>query len=208
VARHRLVTAREEERRRLRRDLHDGLGPLLTGLGLNLDAASAQLGRSSDKTAVHLSNAKAVSSQVIAGLRELVEGLRPPALDELGLAGALKIHLDGLSGDAGLTLSLRVPEGLTLPAAVEVAAFRTAVEAVTNTARHGRAAHVCVELVERAGVLTVTISDDGPARMPWTAGVGLSGMRERAEELGGTFTAGPAPGGGRVEATYPLGARP
>ncbi len=102
AARQRLVTAREEERRRLRRDLHDGLGPLLTGLGLNLDAAAAQLSRSEEKTATYLGNAKAASAEVITGLRQLVEGLRPPALDELGLPGALKLHLDGLTSDAGL----------------------------------------------------------------------------------------------------------
>ena len=103
-ARHRLVTAREEERRRLRRDLHDGLGPLLTGLGLNLDAATGQLGRSEAKTATYLGNAKAASAQVITGLRELVDGLRPPALDELGLAGSLKLHLEPLASGADLTL--------------------------------------------------------------------------------------------------------
>ena len=144
-ARQRLVTAREEERRRLRRDLHDGLGPLLTGLGLNLDAATSQLGRCQTKTAEYLGNAKDASTQVISSLRDLVNGLRPPALDELGLAGALKVHVRGLASDAGLELELRVPDDLALPAAVEVAAFRTAVEAVTNAARHSTARRVCVD---------------------------------------------------------------
>jgi signal transduction histidine kinase len=207
-ARHRLVTAREEERRRLRRDLHDGLGPLLTGLGLNLDAAASQLGRSEAKTATYLGNAKAASAEVITGLRELVDGLRPPALDELGLAGALKLRVEGLASDAGLALDLRVPEDLVLPAAVEVAAFRAAVEAVTNVARHSGARLVCVELIEQADALTVTVSDDGPVRTAWTPGVGLTGIRERAEELGGTFSAGSTAHGGRIHATYPLGARP
>jgi signal transduction histidine kinase len=204
-ARQRLVTAREEERRRLRRDLHDGLGPLLTGLGLNLDAATAQLGRSEADLAAYLGNAKAASAQVITDLRGLVDGLRPAALDELGLAGALKLHLDGLAADAGLALDLRIPNDLALPAAVEVAAFRTVVEAVTNTARHSGAGRVRVELGGPADALAVTVSDDGPDRSAWAPGVGLTGMRERAEELGGTFTAGPTSGGGRIRATYPLG---
>ncbi len=205
ATRQRLVTAREEERRRLRRDLHDGLGPLLTGLGLNLDAAATQLGGSDEQAAMYLGNAKQASTQVITSLRELVDGLRPPALDELGLAGALKLHLDRLATDAGIVLDLRVPETVVLPAAVEVAAFRAAVEAVTNAARHSGAQRVRVELDSDANALTVTVSDDGPTRTGWRTGVGLAGMRERAEELGGTLDAGPTPSGGRVWISYPLG---
>jgi signal transduction histidine kinase len=206
-ARQRLVTAREEERRRLRRDLHDGLGPLLTGLGLNLDAATAQLGVSDDKAATYLANAKDASTQVITSLRELVDGLRPPALDELGLAGALKLHVGTLAADARLALHLEVPDHPDRPAATEVAVFRMVVEAVTNVARHGEARHVQVQVAESSDVLVVTVTDDGPARTPWAAGVGLTGMRDRAEELGGTFSAGPTPVGGCVRGAYPLGDR-
>lgn len=204
ATRQRLVTTREEERRRLRRDLHDGLGPLLTGLGLNLDAARARLGRSDGQAASLLDSAKQASTQVIAGLRELVDGLRPPALDELGLAGALKLQLDRFVSDAGLVLDLRIPEPLALPAAVEVAAFRTVIEAVTNAARHGRANRICVELRQGSDGLTVTVTDDGPSREAWRPGVGLTSMRERAAELGASVEAGPTPAGGRLRATYPL----
>jgi signal transduction histidine kinase len=204
-ARQRLVTAREEERRRLRRDLHDGLGPLLTGLGLNLDAASSHLGRADDKAALYLDNAKAASTEVIDSLRDLVDGLRPPALDELGLLGALRLRVERLVADAGLALDLRVPEIVTLPAAVEVAAYRTVVEAVTNAARHAHARQVRVEVVVEGDTLTVTVGDDGSGAGEWVPGHGLAGMRERAEELGGTFRAGAAAGGSVVRATYPLG---
>jgi signal transduction histidine kinase len=204
-ARHRMVTAHEEERRRLRRDLHDGLGPLLTGLGLNLDAAITRLGRTDEQTATYLRNARSASTEVITSLRELVEGLRPPALDELGLDGALKLQLERLAHDAGLALDLRIPEQMRLSAAVEVATFRTAVEAVTNVARHSRAQRVDVEIVRNGLDLAVTVTDDGPSRATWTAGTGLTGMRERAEELGGSLTAGPTAEGGLVRATYPLG---
>jgi signal transduction histidine kinase len=202
--RQRLVTAREEERRRLRRDLHDGLGPLLTGLGLNLDAAASQLGRSDEKAARYLGHAKTASAEVIANLRGLVEGLRPPTLDELGLAGALKLHVESLTSDAGLSLALGVPDHLVLPAAVEVAAFRTAIEAVTNVARHSDAGTVSVDLITTADILTVRVLDDGSCRTTWKPGLGLTGMRERAEELGGTFRATPTTEGGLVEAVYPL----
>ncbi|HRI98348.1 MAG TPA: histidine kinase, partial [Nocardioides sp.] len=205
--RQRLVTTREEERRRLRRDLHDGLGPVLTGLGLNLDAAVTRLGQHDEQVATYLGNAKRASTQVIANLRELVDGLRPPALDELGLAGALKLHLEPLAADADILLDLHLPEA-QLPAAVEVAVFRAAVEAVTNAARHSGAHTVRVELDTEPDRLTVTVTDDGPTHAEWQTGVGLAGMRERAEELGGTLDAGPTAVGGRVRATYPLeGAR-
>lgn len=207
ATRQRLVTTREEERRRLRRDLHDGLGPVLTGLGLNLDAAVTRLGQHDEQVATYLGNAKRASTQVIANLRELVDGLRPPALDELGLAGALKLHLEPLAADADILLDLHLPEA-QLPAAVEVAVFRAAVEAVTNAARHSGAHTVRVELDTEPDRLTVTVTDDGPTHAEWQTGVGLAGMRERAEELGGTLDAGPTAVGGRVRATYPLeGAR-
>ena len=209
-ARQRLVSAREEERRRLRRDLHDDLGPMLTGLGLNLDAAQSSLERHQEGTATYLGNAKEASTQVIAGLRELVYGLRPPALDDLGFVGALRLHTERIARDAALTLDLRIPSELTLPAAVEVAAFRTVVEAVTNAVRHSGADKVVVTIDPQPGRLVVTVTDDGHADLPatrpggWQTGVGLNGMRERAEELGGTFEGGPTLDGGRVRAVYPL----
>jgi signal transduction histidine kinase len=204
-ARHRLVAAREEERRRLRRDLHDGLGPVLTGLGLNLDAARSQLDRDPDRVAAYLTNAKDASAQVIADLRDLVYGLRPPALDELGLVGALRVQTDRLSRDAGILIELVSPDELSLPAAVEVAAFRTVVEAVTNVIRHSPAAKVRVELACGPHGLSIDVTDDGGPAPTWTAGVGLTGMRERAEELGGRCIVGPTPDGGRVQVTFPLG---
>ena len=145
-ARHRLVAAREEERRRLRRDLHDGLGPLLTGLGLNLDAARANLATDPAKAVVCLIHAKEASSEVITSLREVVHSLRPPALDDLGFVGALSLQLDRIAGDTGLTVDLQVPHDLVLPAAVEVAAFHTIAEAVTNVVRHSDATVVHVNV--------------------------------------------------------------
>jgi signal transduction histidine kinase len=203
-ARLHLVTAREEERRRLRRDLHDGLGPLLTGLGLNLDAAAAHLGRDEARSAVCLSNAQEASGQVIATLREVVYGLRPPALDDLGFAPALRLHLERITRDAGLELDLRVPPTLCLPAAVEVAAFRAAVEATTNVSRHSTASRTVVAVDQTADTLSVIVTDNGTPTPAWHHGVGLRGMQERAEELGGTLDAGPTQTGGRVRVTFPL----
>jgi len=205
-ARQRLVAAREEERRRLRRDLHDGLGPLLTGLGLNLDAAQATIEQDGERAATYLAQAKDASSRVISDLRGLVQGLRPPAIDELGLAGALRLHTERIARDASLSLDLQVPDGLVLPAAVEVAAFRTVVEAVNNVVRHSGAGRVRVRLDVEDARLCVLVMDDGSRTSAWHPGVGLTGMRERAEELGGTLVAGPSREGGCTRALFPLGA--
>ncbi len=209
ASRQRLVTAREEERRRLRRDLHDGLGPLLTGLGLNLDAARGRLDADPNGADALLVEAKQAAAQAIADLRRVVYGLRPPALDDLGLAGAIRAQTDRLGAGTDLNITVEVDPLPALPAAVEVAAFRTAIEAVTNTVRHGRARSCTVRLrVADPGELRVEVQDDGVSSngsQRWAPGVGLTGMRERAEELGGRLVAGPRPNGGaEIVATYPL----
>jgi two-component system NarL family sensor kinase len=208
-SRQRLVNAREEERRRLRRDLHDGLGPVLTGLGLNIDAARTRLEQAEPgvpEADEFLSHAKEASSQAIADLRSIVYGLRPPALDDLGLVGAVRVHVDRLVEGGALRIAVDGPPPPELPAAVEVAAFRTAVEAVNNVVRHADARRCSVELAVDDGSLVLEVTDDGSSRTDWTAGVGILAMRERASELGGTLTAGATPDGGRVRACFPLGA--
>ena len=210
ASRQRLVTAREEERRRLRRDLHDGLGPVLTSIGLNLDAAKARLARDPTSAGALLGDAKSGTSQAIADLRVLVHGLRPPALDDLGLLGALRAQTGRLASSAGLRVDLDVDaHAITaLPAAVEVAVYRSVIEAVTNAARHARATTCTVRIrIIDARALTVEVIDDGVGGndTPWTAGVGLTSMRERAEELGGTFGVGPGElHGTRVTITIPV----
>jgi two-component system, NarL family, sensor kinase len=213
-SRQRLVTAREEERRRLRRDLHDGLGPLLTGLGLNLDAARARLARApmthpADEAEIarideFLARAKEASSQMIMDLRGMAYELRPPALDDLGLVGAVRVHAERLASGAGLTVDIDARGLPDLPAAVEVAAFRTAVEAIANAVRHGGARRCTVRLAASTRELALEVSDDGRSPASWQPGVGLTAMRERADELGGTLAAGPSSTGGRVVARYPL----
>ena len=140
----------------------------------------------------------------------MVEDLRPPALDELGLVGALQQRAEQLgwrADGAAVQVRLDVPSEVpALPAAVEVAAYRIATEALTNVARHSRANSAVIRLRcdER---LEVSVSDDGPTSGSWSAGVGLQTMRDRATELGGAFSAGPSPAGGQVQAWFPLGAR-
>ena len=207
LSRERIVTARAEERRRLRRDLHDGLGPLLTGVALSADAA-ANLGRSAPEEAdALLRGVRADTRTAIAEVRRLVDDLRPGALDELGLVRSLEARAaQAVRRVDGAPLRVLVEAGPLplLPAALEVAAYRIATEALTNAVRHSRATAVVVRLHAETNCLSVEVLDDGCAE-PWGAtGVGTTSMRERAEELGGSLRCGPTATGGAVRALLPL----
>jgi signal transduction histidine kinase len=200
-ARQRLVRGREEERRRLRRDLHDGLGPILTGVAFSADAASNLVESNPAQAIDMIAAARRDVTAALGEIRRIVEDLRPPALDELGLEGAIRQHAQRLP-QLAVTVSGPIPPA-DLPAAVEVAAYRIATEALTNVARHANATHANVDVVLN-GHLAVTISDDGRQVGTWIAGVGLNSMSDRALELGGHLTAGPCPGGGLVVANLPV----
>jgi two-component system NarL family sensor kinase len=206
-SRQQTIATREEERRRLRRDLHDGLGPRLTGIAFTTDAAR-NLARSDPAAAERLLEAlRAETTAAIDSIRELVYAMRPPALDELGLAAAVTQAATAMRCRSGVPLrtTVRTDRFEHLPAAVEVAAYRIAVEALTNVARHTDSPDATVELSCTGDVLVLEVRDRAPAAGPWRAGVGLSSMRERAEELGGTLAAGGNAGGGCVRAELPLG---
>jgi two-component system, NarL family, sensor kinase len=210
-----LVASREDERRRLRRDLHDGLGPTLAAMGLTLDAARNVLRRSPDDADALLARLGETVHGSVAEIRRLVHALRPPALDELGLVGALREAGRSLEA-AGIVVELDAPATLPpLPAAVEVAVYRIAQEALTNALRHASATRCLLRirvderaLSERAlseRALVLRVQDDGRG-IPLEArhGVGLASMRERASELGGSVRIAPGPGGGTlVEAVLP-----
>jgi two-component system, NarL family, sensor kinase len=206
-----IVAAREEERRRLRRDLHDGLGPALTGIAFKADAARNALPAGPARASELLGALRADTTAAITDIRRLVNGLRPPALDDLGLIGSLRQQTDRLAqrpDGSSVAVCLNTPEPLPpLPAAVEVAAYRIITEAMTNAARHSGATRidVCLAVAEGDG-LRIEVRDDGRVPGPgWQPGFGLTSMRERAAELGGTCQAGPDPaGGGRVIAALPL----
>jgi len=208
-ARERLVLAREEERRRLRRDLHDGIGPALAGLTLKTEVARAVLPPGADRASRQLHDLSEEIRRTVLDVRRLVEGLRPPALDELGLPGACAQAADRLTAGTELTASVLAPDDLpALPAAVEVAAYRIVVEAVTNAVRHARARHCQVSISHRDTVLAITVTDDGTGLHPTTShghghGHGLAIMRERAEELGGVVTVTDRSPGVMVEARLP-----
>jgi signal transduction histidine kinase len=200
-----LVTGVAEERRRLRRDLHDGLGPQLAAVALGLSTAERALARAdADRARALLGTARAQLEAGVAEVRRLVHGLRPPALDDLGLLDALRTTGPAVGGELVVTVRGEGDLG-ALPAAVEVAAYRIVQEALTNVVRHAGARSAGVQLRDADGVLELEVVDDGCGVPPQrTAGVGTSSMRERAEELGGSCTVEPAPGGGtRVRALLP-----
>ena len=212
ASRERLVTAREEERRLLRRELHDGLGPVLTGLAFAADAAANLQTVDAGRTAELLSTVRAHSRSAITDVRRLIDDLRPSALDELGLVGALRQRAGQpffRSDGTPVEVTVSAPEdlGCALPAALEVAAYRIATESLTNVLRHSQATRAELSL-SCTDTLEIRVTDDGASSGEWRAGVGLSGMRERTDELGGRFEAGPSPSGGRVVARFPVQAKP
>jgi signal transduction histidine kinase len=206
-SRERLVTTREEERRRLRRDLHDGLGPTLGSLPLKLDVAADLMEQNHAAARDLIRGLKSQTQSAVADIRRLVYELRPPTLDDLGLIGAIRETAAQYSAN-GLPISVETTEKPPLlSAAVEVAAYRIAQEALTNVARHAAASECVVRITfnEDTGALHLEIQDDGRGLSPERGqGVGLSSMRERAEELGGSCVFEPvATGGTSVRAELP-----
>lgn len=186
-SRQELVTAREEERRRIRRNLHDGLGPQLASQTLTLTAARRLLS-DDPKTADHLIQQAIKHAQTSTDdLRRLVYDLRPPALDDLGLIGAMQSRAHHFESE-GLRITLDLPDSLPqLPAAVEVACYMIFQEALTNVVRHAGASE-CAVILKVKPELVLSIIDNGRGIDPQHAsGVGLNSMRQRAEELGGNF---------------------
>jgi signal transduction histidine kinase len=205
-----IVSAREEERRRLRNDLHDGLGPTLAGMTMKLEAARNLLAEQPAVADRLLGEAQDAAHGAVADIRRVVYELRPPALDELGLIGAIRDYTERFQLPPGdprsVSMVVHAPEAVPpLPAAIEVAALRIVQEAINNVARHANA-HACsVRLTVGDGV-DIVVADDGDG-LPGDvhAGVGLNSMRERAAEVGGSCSVARGDAGGTsVTAHLPL----
>lgn len=209
AAQEHLVAAREHERRRLRRDLHDGLGPSLAGLGFQVDTV-ANLVREGQAVDERLDLLQAGLRGTVVEVRRIVDGLRPPALDDLGLFVAVSELGHDLVGGAGLDLALDLPvRRPVLPAAVEVVAYRVAQEALTNVVRHAGATRCRVEVTVSDTVLALDVTDDGSNASGWSGrgsaqGLGLRSMAERAEEIGGRVDVAALGQGTRVSLRLPL----
>lgn len=203
-SREELVTAVEDERRRLRRDLHDGLGPMLAAVATRIDTARIQGRRDPEAADSVLVQARSDVGGMLTEVRRLVHGLRPPALDDVGLVGA--IGQQARAAASGVEVTVDAGEGVdALPAAVEVAAYRIVAEALTNVGRHSGARSATVALRRRDDALVVEVRDDGrgiPSGTP--AGVGLVALRERAAELGGSCVVTSDAAGTTVSARLPV----
>lgn len=198
-----LRRVREEERRRLRRELHDGVGPELAGLRLQLAAAAADL---PERVRDDVDEATDRLAALASDVRRLVDGLRPAALAEIGLAEALRNRCALLSAD-GCAVTCTVAELPACDAAVELAAYQITSEAVTNAVRHAAATEVEVALsTTSGGGLAVDVRDNGRGGVaPRVGGVGLGSMRMRAEEVGGRFLIESGASGTWVRAVLPAG---
>jgi signal transduction histidine kinase len=204
------VTAREEERRRIRREIHDGIGPLLAAAMLRTET-TMDLPPGCPSQAESLQKLHHLQKIALTDVRSLVEGLRPPALDHGGLVCALQQHAElstGMAAESSPTVGFEVSGDLAiLPAAVEVAAYRIGQEAISNATKHAGAQRITVRMSRTENGLTIQVDDDGNGVEAHTnpRGVGLASMTERATELGGWCTNGHSPSGGtRVKAWLPI----
>jgi signal transduction histidine kinase len=205
-SRERLVTAREAERRRLRRDLHDGLGPQLAAVTIKADAAANLLNSDPVATAKLLGEIKTESQDSLQEIRRVVNGLWPAALDQLGLLSALQEYA-ARNSNGSLRIAIQAPPILPpLPAAVELAAYRIATEAMANVTRHAQAQNCTVKVAVSEELLLQVDDDGGGLPAVYLAGVGISSMRERTAELGGTLHLESEPGAGtHLSLRLPLG---
>jgi signal transduction histidine kinase len=212
---HQLIATRRLERERLHRDLHDGLGPMFTGVALKADAAGNLLTADPDRAGTLLNQIAAEARLAIVEVRRIAHDLRPPTLDRNGLLESLAFEatrftsrLDGHP----LVVTTDLPPTLpVVPASISTATYRIATEALTNIARHSNASGVSMvvrvlESTDRCA-LTLIISDNGSSLSgTWPEGFGMASMRHRVQECGGTFEAGPGPDGGCVQVEFPLSA--
>ncbi len=198
-SRERLVEAQEEERRRIQRDLHDGLGPVLASMRLRLEACLDLAERTAAPLSGDLERLYELVGEATGDVRRLVYDLRPPVIDQLGLVPAVKQHCERFERETGIKTELATASELYVPAAAEVTVFRVVQEALVNVQKHAQASQVVVQLEREDELLLVGITDDGAglsANGGAGEGTGLLSMRERAELLGGTLNLNSRLGGG------------
>jgi two-component system, NarL family, sensor kinase len=200
------VEATAAERVRLQRELHDGVGPILTSAAFQADAASNLIHTDPAGAARLVDEIRTELRGAIDDVRRVVYGLRPIELDDAGLVGAIRQRLAGLPArePGQIKVEMELPDQLpALSPAVELAAYRIASEAINNALTHS-AGQRCLVTITVNGTLAVTVRDDGRPPPSWTPGVGLRSILERAEELGGVAAAGPTGDGWVVSARLPL----
>jgi signal transduction histidine kinase len=192
ASRARIVASADEARRRIERDLHDGAQQRLITLALQLRMAQGDVPAGLDQLAAELGDVASGLDHALEELRELAGGIHPPVLAQGGLRSALKV----LARRSLVPVDLQVRTARRLPEPVEIGAYYVVSEALTNAAKHARAASVTVEVEEIDDALCVRVSDDGVGGADFTGGSGLIGLRDRVEALGGRIALQSAPGSG------------
>jgi two-component system, NarL family, sensor histidine kinase UhpB len=199
------LTAQEEERARVARDLHDEVNQSLTGLLLRLEAARE---KAPPELAGDLAETQALANQAMQELLTLARQLRPTALDDLGLKAALAGHLDELRRQSGINTSFETAGDLSaVPQDVQLVVYRVAQEALSNAARHSGAGRIDVRLAQENGSVALQVADDGRGFTfdDASRGLGMGGMRERALLVGGELGVESRPGvGTRVTLDVPI----
>ncbi len=208
ASRGRIVAATEEERRRLQGDLHDGVASALGGVAFKIEGIRNRIHQHPREAIDLLAGVHDDVVRANSTLREVIHDLHPTELDTLGLVGAIREATASLqprreTSDRVVTVNAD-PERMVLPAAVEVAVYRIVIEATTNALRHSAATGVTIDLTLASSVISITVHDNAARAGEWTTGVGLRSMRDRTEQLGGRFHAGPSATGGIVEAVIPV----
>ncbi len=210
----RLEAVREEERRKIARELHDELGQVLTAVRINLASLERQAGAAA--APAHLKDAIASVDQAMERVRDLALDLRPSVLDDLGLSAAVRWYADRFARTTHIDTHLLIDPGPHLPPELETACFRVAQEALTNVARHAQARNVWVDLHLVGEALDLRVRDDGVGfdarvaheRAIGGASMGLLGMQERVSLAGEEYKLSTRPGGGtEVRARLPLGGK-
>ena len=205
TAREELISGIEEERRRLRREIHDGVGPTLAGIALGAESAERAVDQDPARARQLLSCLRTDVAGLVAEVRRVVDGLRPALLDELGLVGSLRQLARSIEERSGVAVTVDATDQVSLPAAVEVAAYRIAAEALTNLARHATPQRARLRLEPIDESLLLEISDDGRGGAgDRPGGIGMGSMRQRAEDVGGTLQVTSDRTGTVVRARLPL----
>lgn len=202
---HRVISVQEEERKRIARELHDETSQSLSAFMVNLDTVQMALKQDPQKAGAHLRGAKSTAETLLKNIHRLIADLRPSLLDDLGLVPAIGWYGEQRLKPLGVDFEME-EQGLDkrLDPATETAFFRIVQEAITNTARYGHASHVCVKLMRQNGMVVLQVADDGRGFDPQVLqrvdsqgqGLGLRGMQERVDILGGEFQLQTAPGKG------------
>jgi PAS domain S-box-containing protein len=212
----RLLQIRDDERRRLARDLHDSLGQMLTALKMNLSYVNRDTSTLGERASTAISESMELVEVALKEVRTLSHLLHPPMLDEVGLVAAIRWYANGFAQRSGIQVELDLPSALgRLPTDLETAVFRVVQESLTNVHRHSASPTAAVRLQTEEGNLHLFVSDQGCGIPPeklassqdganGTIGVGLLGMRERLRQLDGKLEISSTGQGTQIHATIPI----